>query len=179
MVDADRLARDAVAAGTPGLAQVIEAFGTTVVTADGELDRKALASLVFADERARQRLEEIVHPRVRAMAAERIAEAPDGAVVVYDVPLLVETGMAAEYDLVLVVEAAEPVRLGRLLGRRGMPLDQAVARIRAQATDEQRRAVADEVIVNDTTVEAVCGRVDEIWQNRIEPLLAKSVTERN
>jgi dephospho-CoA kinase len=162
VIDSDRLAREVVAPGTDGLAEVVAAFGGEVVT-DGALDRAALARRVFADPEARGRLEKIIHPRVRARAAQIAAEAPDGAVVVNDVPLLVEAGLADTFDLVIVVLASEPVRIRRLTGGRGMTEAEARSRIAAQATDDQRRAVADVVLVNDGTIEDLNDAVDDVW----------------
>jgi len=167
VVDADRLAREAVAKGTDGLREVVAQFGAEILTADGELDRPALARRVFGDDEARARLEKIIHPRVRARSAELIAAAPPDAVVVNDVPLLVETGIAGAYELVIVVLADEDVRVGRLTADRGMTADEAHARISKQATDEQRRAVADIVIVNNGSREELAARVDEVWRTRL------------
>ncbi|NJC70452.1 dephospho-CoA kinase [Planosporangium thailandense] len=169
VIDADRLAREAVAAGSAGLAEVVAVFGPEVLAADGSLDRAALARRVFNDEAARRRLEAIIHPRVRARTAELVAAAPPDAVVVNDVPLLVESGLAPAYEIVIVVLADEETRIARLMGDRGMTRDEAVARIRAQATDEQRRAAADIVIVNDGTLEELDHRVDEVWRERLAP----------
>jgi dephospho-CoA kinase len=171
VVDADRIAREVVEPGTPGLDAVVAAFGPQVLTADGALDRPALAAVVFADPAARSRLDGIVHPLVRRRAAElelAARQADQSAVVVHDVPLLVETGQAASYDLVLVVEAPEAVRVPRLVAR-GLPEDDARARIAAQATDEQRRAVADAVLRNDGTPEQLRAQVDRFWAERVEP----------
>ncbi len=168
VVDADRIAREVVEPGTPGLAAVVEAFGPEVLTADGALDRAALASVVFSDPQARARLDAIVHPLVRARAREAVAQAPPDAVVVQDVPLLVETGQAGQYDLVLVVEAVLETRVARLV-RRGLGEDDARARIAAQATDEQRRAVADVVLDNSGAPEALAGQVDRFWAERVAP----------
>jgi dephospho-CoA kinase len=171
VVDADRIAREVVEPGTPGLDAVVAAFGPRVLTADGALDRPALAAVVFADPAARSRLDGIVHPLVRRRAAElelAARQADQSAVVVHDVPLLVETGQAASYDLVLVVEAPEAVRVPRLVAR-GLPEDDARARIAAQATDEQRRAVADVVLRNDGTPEQLRAQVDRFWAERVEP----------
>jgi dephospho-CoA kinase len=172
IIDADRLARDAVAAGTAGLSEVVEAFGPAILAADGSLDRPALAARVFGDDEARRRLEKIIHPRVRARTADLVAAAPPDAVVVNDVPLLVETGLAASYELVVVVLADEATRIDRLVATRGMTADEARARIRAQATDEQRQAAADVVIVNDGTLDELTARVDEIWRDRLAPAAA-------
>ena len=158
LVDADRIAREVVAPGTPGLAAVAEAFGDDVLADDGALDRPALAAIVFADPQARARLDAIVHPLVRARAAELVAAAPADAIVVNDVPLLVETGQAGSYDLVVVVEAELETRVARLV-RRGLTVDDARARIAAQATDEQRRAVADVVLDNSGTPEELAALV--------------------
>jgi dephospho-CoA kinase len=168
VVDADVLAREVVEPGTPGLAAVVEAFGPGVLTPDGALDRPALAGMVFGDPAARSRLDGIVHPLVRARAAETIAALPDDAVVVQDIPLLVETGQATAFDLVLVVEAEHETRVARLV-RRGLAEADARARIAAQATDAQRRAVADVVLDNSGTPEALAEQVDRFWAERVEP----------
>jgi dephospho-CoA kinase len=167
VIDADRLAREAVVTGSEGLAEVLAAFGPEVLAADGALDRAALASRVFGDDAARRRLEGIIHPRVRARTAELIAVAPPDAVVVNDVPLLVEAGLAGAYELVIVVLADEKTRIARLVEDRGMTPDEAAARIRAQASDEQRRKVADVVIVNDGTMDDLRNKVDEVWRERL------------
>jgi dephospho-CoA kinase len=132
--------------------------------------------LVFDDELARHRLEQIIHPRVRVRTAEIVAAAPRDAVVVNDVPLLVEAGMAAEYDLVIVVLAKEETRVARLALDRGMDEAQARSRIAAQATDEQRRAVADVVIVNDGTVDELRVAVDAAWYDRVVPAASARAT---
>jgi dephospho-CoA kinase len=169
IVDADRIAREVVEPGTPGLARIIEAFGDGVLEADGSLDRAALAALVFADPDARRQLDGIVHPLVRARAAEMAAAAPPDAVVVHDVPLLVETGQASSYDLVLVVEADPTTRVSRLV-QRGLTAEDARARIEAQASDDQRRAVADVVLHNGGTPEQLAEQVDRFWAERVAPV---------
>jgi dephospho-CoA kinase len=168
IIDADRIAREVVEPGTPGLAAVVEAFGDGVLTADGSLDRPALAAVVFADPAARARLDGIVHPLVRDRAVQLAAAAPPDAVLVNDVPLLVETGQAGSYDLVVVVEADLETRLARLV-QRGLPEVDARARIAAQATDEQRRAVADVVLDNSGTREQLAEQVAKLWEDRIQP----------
>jgi dephospho-CoA kinase len=168
VIDADRIAREVVEPGTPGLAAIVEAFGGQVLRGDGSLDRPALAGVVFADPEARRKLDGIVHPLVRARAVELAAEAPEGAVVVHDVPLLVETGQAGSYDLVLVVRADPEVRVRRLV-QRGLSEEDARARIAAQATDEQRAAVADVVLDNDGTEEELAALVDRFWVERVVP----------
>jgi dephospho-CoA kinase len=172
IVDADVIAREVVAAGTPGLAAVLAEFGPGVRGADGGLDRPALAKIVFADKDALDRLNAIVHPLVGARRAELVAAAPADAVVVDDVPLLVETNAAAAFDLVLVVAAPEDVRIERLVRDRGMSADEARSRIAAQATDAQRAAVADVVIDNGTGPGDLDARVDEVWRDLIEPRIA-------
>jgi dephospho-CoA kinase len=169
VIDADRLAREVVAPGTDGLAEVVDAFGSGVLGPDGALDRAALARVVFADETGRRRLEGIIHPRVRARTGELAAAAPDDAIVVNDVPLLVEAGLAGGYELVIVVLASESVRLDRLTRDRGMSEAEARSRIRAQATDEQRRAVADVIIENDGTLDDLNKAVDALWAERLAP----------
>jgi dephospho-CoA kinase len=163
VIDADAIAREVVALGTPGLAAVAEAFGPGVLLPDGSLDREALGKVVFADPEALARLNAIVHPLVGAEMAARIAAQPDGAVVVHDVPLLVENGLAAGYDLVVVVEAPLEIRLDRLVRLRGMAEEDARARIGAQATDEQRRRAAGVLIRNDGTLDDLRRAVDEAW----------------
>lgn len=167
VVDADALAREVVAAGTPGLAAVVAEFGPRVLGPGGELDRPALARLVFGDEEARGRLNGIVHPLVRRRAAELIGAAPAGSVVVQDVPLLVETGLADGFDLVVVVEAPPRLRIERLARDRGMTAQEVGARMAAQASDEQRRAVADVVLVNDGDLETLRAAVDRLWAERV------------
>jgi dephospho-CoA kinase len=168
IVDADRIAREVVEPGTPGLAAVVSAFGDGVVGPDGGLDRAALAAVVFADAEARARLDGIVHPLVRARAAEVVAAAPPDAVLVHDIPLLVETGQAGRYELVLVVQAALGTRVARLVAR-GMTEDDARARIAAQATDEQRAAVADVVLDNSGTREELAAQVSRFWTEQVLP----------
>ncbi|MCZ2856982.1 dephospho-CoA kinase [Blastococcus sp. VKM Ac-2987] len=168
VVDADRIARAVLEPGTPGLAAVAAEFGDGVLAADGSLDRAALAAVVFADAGARRRLDALVHPLVRQRSAELIAAAPADAVVVNDVPLLVETGQAGSYDLVLVVETDVETRVARLI-ERGLTEADARARIAAQATDEQRRAVADVVLDNSGTQAELAEQLDRLWTERVEP----------
>lgn len=167
LVDADAIARAVVAPGTAGLAAVVAEFGSGILEADGSLDRPRLGSLVFADAAARERLNAIVHPLVSERSAEVLAAAPSGAIVVYDVPLLVENGLASAYDLVVVVLATEVVRIRRLRESRGMNEEQVRARMAAQATDEQRRAVADLVLDNSGTLADLHRQVDALWRDRL------------
>lgn len=163
VVDADAIAREVVAPGTPGLAAVVAEFGPDVLAADGTLDRRALAARVFDDERARARLEAIVHPRVAARSAALIAAAPPDAVVVYDVPLLVETGRAGEFDLVVVVDVPPDVQLDRLVRLRGLDEQDARRRIAAQASRQARLAMADLVLDNSGEQGALTAQVDRLW----------------
>lgn len=164
VVDADALAREAVAPGSAGLAAVLAEFGTEVLAEDGTLDRAALGRIVFADPPRRRALEAIVHPYVARRSRELIAAAPRDAVVVYDVPLLVENGLQDEYDLVVVVEAGEDTRVRRLVEGRGMSEGDARARIAAQATPERRREVADVLLRNDGDLASLQVQVGELWE---------------
>ncbi|MET8568602.1 dephospho-CoA kinase [Streptomyces sp. NPDC004783] len=163
LIDADRIAREVVAPGTPGLAAVVEAFGEDVLAADGSLDRPKLGSIVFADAERLAVLNSIVHPLVGARSRELEQAAAPDAVVVHDVPLLTENGLAPLYDLVVVVDADPATQLDRLVRLRGMTEEDARARMAAQATREQRRAIADVVIDNDVPLEELRRRVDEVW----------------
>jgi dephospho-CoA kinase len=163
VVDSDLIAREVVEPGTPGLAAVVEAFGPSVLGADGRLDRPALGALVFADPGQREKLNGILHPLIRARTVEIIAAAPPGTVVVQDVPLLVETGQAASFDLVVVVEAPPDVRVERLARTRGMREEDARSRIASQADDETRRAAADVLLTNTGTPEDLRAQVDAFW----------------
>jgi len=170
VIDHDLLAREAVAPGSDGLARVAAEFGADVVGRDGTLDRSALGAIVFADPEARSRLNAIVHPIVLRLAddAEAAVRTDDrGAVVVHDIPLLVETGQAADFDLVLVVHASEEVRVERLMRERGLSRVQALARIRAQATDEDRLAAATVVLAGGSTVHDLRRQVDTFWRDRV------------
>ena len=169
VVDADRLAREVVAPGTPGLAAVLAEFGAAVKAPDGSLDRAALAALVFTDAAALRRLEAIVHPLVAARAAALVADAERQGcpVVVYSVPLLVENGLVHDHDhdVVVVVDAEDEVRLDRLVRLRGMAEPDARARMAAQASREQRLAAADVVIGNDGTPAELAEQVDALWRD--------------
>jgi dephospho-CoA kinase len=166
VIDADALAREVVAPGTEGLAEVVKEFGEDVLTNDGALDRAALARIVFADPAARRRLEAIVHPRVRARAAalEAKAVAADPtAVVVHEIPLLVETGQADDFDVVIVVDVPEETQVERLV-RRGMTRDEALSRIAAQASRQERLAHATIVIDNSGDLDDLDEKVRQVWE---------------
>jgi dephospho-CoA kinase len=172
IIDADLLAREVVAPGTPGLDEIVEAFGKGVLTAEGELDRPALGATIFGDEAARRRLEKIIHPRVRDRTAELTHAAAPEAIVVNDVPLLVEAGLAPSYHLVIVVEAGRELRLRRLEQTRGMSREQAAARIAAQTDDERRRAAADVLLINNGTLDDLNKQVDALYRDRLRPFEA-------
>ncbi|QOD42736.1 dephospho-CoA kinase [Clavibacter zhangzhiyongii] len=167
-IDADRLAREVVEPGTPALAEIARRFGSGVIAADGTLDRPALGAIVFQDPDARRDLEAITHPAVRALSARRMAEAgeadPD-AVVVYDIPLLVESGRVDEFDRIVVVHAPRDERIRRLVELRGMPVEEAERRIASQSSDEDRLAVADDVIDSGVSLASTLAQTDRLWAN--------------
>jgi dephospho-CoA kinase len=169
LIDSDVLAREVVAPGTEGLAAVVAAFGPEVLGPGGELDRPALGARVFGDQAARRKLESIIHPLVRARAAHLTSAAAADAIVVNDVPLLVETGLTPSYHLVVVVDADPAVRTRRLVTSRGMTEEQAAARIAAQSDDSVRRDAADVVLVNDGGLDELDAQVDRLWQGRLRP----------
>ncbi|MGW0607130.1 dephospho-CoA kinase [Streptomyces sp. NPDC002644] len=164
LIDADRIAREVVEPGTPGLAAVVEAFGPEVLAADGSLDRPKLGAVVFADPEKRAVLNGIVHPLVGERSRALEAAAPADAVVVHDVPLLTENGLAPLYDLVVVVDASSGTQLDRLTRLRGMSEEDARARMAAQATRDERLKIADVVIDNDVPLEELRRRVAEVWE---------------
>ncbi|MBB4961401.1 dephospho-CoA kinase [Micromonospora polyrhachis] len=177
IIDADRIAREVVAPGTEGLREIATTFGSGVLQDDGSLDRAALGVVVFGDHAARARLEAITHPRVRARTAQLVAEAPPDAIVVNDVPLLVEVGLAATYHLVIVVETEQSIRIDRLVRDRGMSAEEAYQRIRAQTSDALRRAAADALLTNNGRLDELHAAVDALWQGRLVPY-ERNVRER-
>lgn len=164
VIDADQLARDVVAPGTPGLAEVVRAFGPDVLNADGSLNRPALAAVVFSDPDRRAVLNGIIHPRVQAESERLVAAAGPGATVVYDIPLLVETGGRSRFDIVVVVTAPREMRIARLVSERGMTRAEAERRIDAQATDAERAAVADVLIDSSGSIVDTWIEVDALWR---------------
>ncbi|MGY4993474.1 dephospho-CoA kinase [Streptomyces sp. 900105245] len=174
LIDADRIAREVVAPGTPGLAAVAEAFGEDVLAADGSLDRPRLGSIVFSDPEKLALLNSIVHPLVGARSQELETAAADDAVVIHDVPLLTENGLAPLYDVVVVVDAPPGTQLDRLVRLRGMTEDDARARMAAQASREQRREIADIVIDNDVPLDALRKRVAEVWDDLVRRVPARA-----
>ncbi|MBU6535150.1 dephospho-CoA kinase [Streptomyces sp. NPDC057245] len=163
LIDADRIAREVVEPGTPGLAAVVDAFGEDVLTEDGRLDRPKLGSIVFADQEKLAALNSIVHPLVGERSRALEEAAAEDAVVVHDVPLLTENGLAPLYDVVVVVDTDPATQLDRLVRLRGMTEQDARARMAAQATREQRRDIADVVVDNDVPLEELRHRVHEVW----------------
>lgn len=173
-VDADALAREAVAPGTPALARIAEEFGPTVIAPDGSLDRSALGAIIFSDPEKRIALNGITHPAVWARAQQLFAQAaaadPD-VVVVYDVPLLVEaTQRPMKFDLIVVVHADTETRIARLVELRGMTREEATHRLNSQATDTERLAIADVVIDASGSIEETLRQADELWEHvRVRP----------
>lgn len=168
-IDADALARQVVEPGTPGLAIIAEEFGPDIIAADGSLDRAALGSVVFGDSERLSRLNAITHPLVRERTAKLITDAEEAdpeAIIVYDVPLLVEADVGSHhaFDLIVVVHAEAETRINRLIALRGMDRDEAVHRLNSQATDADRLAVADVVIDSDGTLEDTLAQADALYE---------------
>lgn len=167
IVDADHVAREVVAAGTAGLADIVEVFGTDVLSADGSLDRRAMRERVFADERARRQLEAIIHPRVREVLRQRASEV-HSAYGMLVIPLLVESGDYAWVNRVLVVDVPREVQRERLLKRDGISRELAEAMLDAQASREQRLAVADDVIDNSADLESLDDAVERLHRRYLQ-----------
>ncbi len=163
VIDADALAREVVAKGTPGLAEVVAEFGEDLLTEDGELDRPAMGRLVFGDEAARRRLEAIVHPLVFEQIVGLEESAPPGGVVVHDIPLLAENGRGGDFDAVVVVDAPPELQVERMVRDRGWTREEAESRMRAQASRQDRLAIATHVVENSGTREDLRGRVAEVF----------------
>ncbi|ONM46903.1 dephospho-CoA kinase [Nocardia donostiensis] len=172
IIDSDVIAREVVAPGTEGLAALVDAFGADILAADGSLDRPALAAKAFGDDESRARLNSITHPLVGKRTAELLAAAAPDAIVVQDIPLLVENGLAPLMNLVIVVDVAAETRIRRLVEFRGVAEADARARISAQATDEQRRAVADVLLDNNGPAGAIEEAVHRLWDERLVPFEA-------
>lgn len=170
VIDADAIAREVVAPGTPGLAEVVAEFGEQVLARDGQLDRTKLGELVFADEDRLARLNAIVHPKVGERSVQLMdqALAAGAKVVLYDVPLLVENGLEPLYDVVVVVDAPDEARVDRVAASRGMPSEQVWSRIRAQADRGTRLAAADLVVDNSGTREDLADRVAQLWKELLD-----------
>lgn len=170
IVDADQVARQVVEPGEPALESIVTEFGPRVLAPDGSLDRAALGAIVFSDPEGRQKLNAITHPAVlersRALFAAAAAADPD-AIVVYDIPLLVEAGRVDEFDLRVVVHAATETRVRRMIELRGMTREEALHRINSQATDTDRFAIADVVIDADGSLEHTLEQTDALWENLV------------
>ena len=164
VIDADQLARDAIAKGTPGFEDVVDAFGPEVVGPDGDLDRAALAARIFADPSEKATLEGIVHPEVASRFGQRVQEFREtDRIVLYVSPLLVELGLAPAFDVVVVVTASPHLRISRVASDRGLSPDQVRSRMAAQATDEQRMEVADVLIDNDGSLAELEPQIERLW----------------
>ncbi len=163
VIDADAVAREVVAPGSDGLAELVATFGPEILNPDGSLDRAALAGIVFADPSQRAKLDAVTHPRIAALTHERYQQARPGQIIVHDVPLLAELGLAPLYDHVVVVDCPDELRVARLVGR-GLTEADARARIASQATRDSRIAVADTVLDNSTTQTALDAKVDALWE---------------
>lgn len=162
-VDADLLAREAVAAGSDGLKAIVAHWGESILGSDGELDRAAMAKLIFDDPSQRDLLEDIVHPAVAARSREMILSAGEDSIVIYNVPLLVEANVQLPFDLVVTVEAPQEAQIDRMTKFRGMTRDEAIARIRAQATPVQRAARADVILNSNQSLGRLMDDTDDLW----------------
>ena len=168
VIDADQLARDAIAKGTPGFDDVVDAFGPEVVGPGGDLDRAALAARIFADPSEKATLEGIVHPEVASRFGQRVQEFREtDRVVLYVSPLLVELGLASAFDVVVVVTASPHLRISRVASDRGLSPDEVRSRMAAQATDEQRMEVADVLIDNDGSLAELEPQIDRLWADLV------------
>lgn len=168
VIDADAIAREVVEPGTPGFDQVVAEFGEDILDPSGAIDRARLGAIVFGDDAARKRLEQIVHPLVFLRIVELEEQAPSDAVVVHDIPLLAESGRADTFDAVIVVDAPEELQIERMVRDRGWTEDEARARIAAQATREERRAIATHLIANAGTREDLARRVGEVFDEVVQ-----------
>lgn len=168
VIDADQLARMAIERGSDGFAEVLLRFGDEIVL-NGDIDRKKLAEIVFSDEAARKDLEKIVHPRVQAIFAEAVEDLDDNDILIYEIPLLVETEAAAKFDYIITVEADLELRKARLL-KKGLYISQIEKRMAAQATQESREAIADYVIYNDDDEDSLLRQVENLWESVLQPL---------
>lgn len=161
-IDADQVARDVVELGTPGLEEVVQAFGVSVLTESGQLDRQKLAAVIFSDPEKRKVLEAILHPLIKARTTQLISES-ENSVVVYSVPLLVEAKVDYPFDFIVTVEAGEAIQIERLVRSRGLDQSQAQERLDAQASREQREAKANFVLDSSGTLEQLAEQVDSLW----------------
>jgi dephospho-CoA kinase len=162
-IDADKLAREVVEPGTKGLKQIREVFGESVFNSEGSLDRQKLGEIIFSDAKKRAALEEIVHPLVRQRASELLAELPENSMVIYTVPLLVEANVSLPFDVIVSVEAPEADRVKRLVSSRGMSSEQALARIKSQASAIERAAAADYILNSNQPLPALLADASALW----------------
>ena len=167
VIDADQLARMAIERGTDGFAEVLLRFGDEIIV-NGDIDRKKLADIVFTDEQARKDLEAIIHPRVQAIFAEAVADLDHDDILIYEIPLLVETGAAEKFDFIITVESDIELRKNRLL-KKGLYISQIEKRIAAQASEAAREAIADAVIRNDGDEDALLRKVENLWESVLVP----------
>jgi dephospho-CoA kinase len=167
VIDADQLARMAIERGTEGFAEVLLRFGEEVIL-NGDIDRKKLAEIVFSDEAARRDLEAIIHPRVQSMFAEAVADLDHDDILIYEIPLLVETGAAEKFDFVITVESDIELRKARLL-KKGLYISQIEKRIASQSTEAAREAIADAVIRNEGDEDALLRKVENLWESVLVP----------
>jgi len=168
VIDADQLARMAIERGTDGFADVMLRFGDEVIV-NGDIDRKKLAEIVFSDPQARKDLEAIIHPRVQALFAEAVADLDADDILIYEIPLLVETGAASKFDYIVTVESELELRKERLLNK-GLYISQIEKRIASQASPEARAAIADKVIRNDGDEDSLLRQVENLWEGVLQPL---------
>ena len=168
VIDADQLARMAIERGSDGFADVMLRFGDEVIV-NGDIDRKKLAEIVFSDPEARKDLEAIIHPRVQALFAEAVADLDIDNILIYEIPLLVETGAAAKFDYIITVESDIELRKARLL-KKGLYMSQIEKRMASQATPEAREAIADKVIRNDGDEDSLLRQVENLWEGVLQPL---------
>ena len=168
VIDADQLARMAIERGSDGFAEVMLRFGDEVIV-NGDIDRKKLAEIVFSDPQARKDLEAIIHPRVQALFAEAVADLDIDDILIYEIPLLVETGAAAKFDYIITVESDIELRKARLL-KKGLYISQIEKRMASQATPEAREAIADKVIRNDGDEDSLLRQVENLWEGVLQPL---------
>ena len=167
VIDADQLARMAIERGSDGFAEVLLRFGDEIIL-NGDIDRKKLAEIVFSDEAARRDLEKIIHPRVQAIFAEAVEDLEHDDILVYEIPLLVETDAAEKFDYIITVEADLELRKSRLL-KKGLYISQIEKRMAAQATQESREAIADYVIRNDGDEDSLLRQVENLWESVLVP----------
>ncbi len=168
VIDADQLARMAIERGSDGFADVMLRFGDEVIV-NGDIDRKKLAEIVFSDPQARKDLEAIIHPRVQALFAEAVADLDIDDILIYEIPLLVETGAAAKFDYIITVESNIELRKARLL-KKGLYISQIEKRMASQVTPEAREAIADKVIRNDGDEDSLLRQVENLWEGVLQPL---------